>query len=241
MTEGYKVKKIFLWSEQVWPDSGWKPWANTIAYYPLTTSTTTSDMSGNNRNLTQVDNSTFWTYLWVNCVYVYWNTQSWFHCLYNRNVNNQTLWNKFTVSFWGSRLNQNNNSIMCWMWWINGSWNWYNIYWNSSTVENEVLNNWSINKITYSKTISVWEWYLYTAVYDNWNSKLYVDWVLWASWNYTVWTINVIWVWITFGTQTTGYSYQWNWYLSNYILENKARTAADVVNYYNSTKWNYWL
>ena len=32
-----------------------------------------------------------------------------------------------------------------------------------------------------------------------------------------------------------------NWDMSNIIFENKARTAQEVSNYYNITKWKYWL
>lgn len=30
-------------------------------------------------------------------------------------------------------------------------------------------------------------------------------------------------------------------YISNVIVENKARTAQEVADYYNQTKWNYWI
>ena len=217
-----------------------KPWANTIAYYQLTTSTTISDMSGNNRNLTQVDNSTFWTYNWVNCVYVSWSNASWFHCLYTRDITSNVLGTQFTVQFWGNRDNSKN--IRCGWGWANGSWNGYNLFidenWKAVC---EALNNWSINSISYSWGYSAWTWYLITWTYDNWSCKLYINWTQVASWTYTAWAINVFWVGTTFGTEATWYTYQWNGYVSKVILENKVRTAQEINDYYNWTKADYWL
>ena len=44
------------------------PWSSTIAYYPLNSSTTVNDMSGNGYTLTN-DWASFWTYGWVDCAY----------------------------------------------------------------------------------------------------------------------------------------------------------------------------
>ena len=52
---GYKLQKIYVWSQQVRP-SGWQPWANTLAWYPLETDT--KDYSWNNRDWTN-SNVTF--------------------------------------------------------------------------------------------------------------------------------------------------------------------------------------
>lgn len=49
-----------------------------------------------------------------------------------------------------------------------------------------------------------------------------------GSWTNNTWLgTNVIWTW------TSTY---WN-----IIIENKARTAQEISNYYNQTKWNYWI
>jgi hypothetical protein len=44
-----EVSAVYVWDTQIYP-AGWKPWANTLAYYPLETDT--KDYSWNNRNLT---------------------------------------------------------------------------------------------------------------------------------------------------------------------------------------------
>ena len=46
----------------------WQPWANTVAYYPLTSTTTVNDLSGNGYTLSTHDTlPTFWIYQWVDC------------------------------------------------------------------------------------------------------------------------------------------------------------------------------
>lgn len=218
----------------------WQPWANTLAYYPLTTETTVSDLSGNNRNLTQHDNSTFWTYGWVDCVYVSWNNASWFHCLTTNSITNQVLWNQFTMMWYGYR-SDSSKWLFSGMWGINWSWNWFNVIFNTSDISAEILRNGSINSISYSSGNIYWQWKLLTATYDNWSVKLYLNGSQVATGTYTVGTINILWVGCFFGTQSSWYTYQWNWYISNFILENKARTADEISAYYNQTKAKYWI
>jgi hypothetical protein len=218
-------------------DKQWQPWANTIAYYPLTSTSTTSDMSGNWYTLTQNWNSDFWTYLWVDCVYVHWSDSSWFKCLTNQSINNSVLWNTFTLIFrWARDID-----IYCAFWWINWSWNWLNYGSNNRNIQMEVLSNWSINRLQSTPTTTAQQWNLYAAVYDNWSEKWYIDWNVVVSGNYTVGAINILWVWCWFWTDISWYTYQSNGYLSNVIIENKARTAQEVADYFDQTKANYWL
>ena len=89
----YKVNKIYVGTQQVRPV--WKPWSNTIAYYPLTSTTTVNDMSGNNRNLTNHSVS-FNTYDWVNCAYFNGSSQY----LNQDSVNMWLFSGSLTVSSW---------------------------------------------------------------------------------------------------------------------------------------------
>ena len=218
----------------------WKPWANTIAYYPLSSTSTTSDMSGNWYTLTQNWNSDFWTYLWVDCLYAHWSDGSWFKCLTNQSINNSVLWNSFTLVFWWAR-EASNKWIWCWFGWKNWSWNGLQYYANSNNVELDVLYNWSINSLKSTPTITAQQWNLFVVVYDNWTEKWYINWNEVVSGSYTVGTINVFWVWCFFWTEVAGYTYQWNGYVSNCIIESKARTLDEIANYYNQTKSNYGL
>ena len=217
----------------------WIPLENTIAYYPLTSSSTVNDYSWNGYTLTQNWNSDFWTYLWVDCVYVHWSDSRWFKCLTNQSINNSVLWNSFTLIFRWAR--DTNKSIWCAFWWINWSWNWLNYGSNNNNIQLDVLLNWSINRLQSTPTTTAQQWNLYTAVYDNWSEKWYIDWNVVVSGNYTVGTINILWVWCWFWTESSWYTYQNNGYLSNVIIESKARTTAEVLNYFNNTKNNYWI
>lgn len=219
---------------------GYEPNENTVVYYPLTSETTVNDLSWNWYTLTQNWNSDFWTYLWIDCVYVHWSDSSWFKCLTNQSINNSVLWNTFTLIFRWARYDSN-STLLCGFWWKNGSWNGLNYMATSSVINMEVLLNWSINRLQASPTINAQERNLFVAVYDNGAEKWFINTNQVVSGSYTVWTINVFWVWCAFGTETSWYTYQWNGYVSNCIIEKKARTAQEIVDYYNITKWFYWI
>ena len=215
----------------------WRPGANTIAYYPLTSTSTISDMSGNGRNLTQNWNSDFWTYLGVDCVYVHWSNGSWFRCLTTQSITNSVLWNSFTLVFRWAR--ETSKELWCAFGWKDGKWNGLNYAANNSNIKMELQNNWSVNSLTATPTTTANQWNLFVAVYDNWTEKWYKDWTEIMNGSYTVGTINVFWIWCGFWTQSSWYTYQHNGYVSNVIIENKVRTADEILAYYNQTKSLY--
>ena len=225
----YKVKRIYQWTNLVRPV--WKPNANTIAYYPLTSSTTTSDLSWNNRNLT---NSwvTFGTYKWVDCAY-----------------SNKTSY--LTKSSFATNLQ--NLTISAWVYyvWNNSSWDWnYNQFvwrWWGSTE-----NFWAYTENFYTPwrlVCSPWwfwrfqltnnsQWYnvVVTYNYSTTTATMYVNGVAGTSntsTNPPSWTN----IWIG-GKES---NHWWNWWLSEFIVENKVWTLDEISNYYNQTKSKYWL
>lgn len=212
---------------------GREPWANTVAYYPLTSTTTVNDMSGNNRNLTN-NNVVFWVYQWVNCWYfnARWSS-AWYCWLYNSSF---YPWGSasfpITVNLWfyASWNSTYYNPRLIWpILWAKSLWNivawWY---------------GWNINWAPFN----IWEWtnvcFILTdnnhyTVYKNWvlqYENVYTDISSWNSKYLTVWTRDDNW------TQNWD---KWDWWISNIILENKARTADEVLDYYNSTKSLYWI
>ena len=67
--EEYEIREYQAW---------WTPWANTLAYRPLTSTSTTNDLSWNNNNLSSIWTVDFWTHYWVDCAYFddnNWNLQ----------------------------------------------------------------------------------------------------------------------------------------------------------------------
>lgn len=209
--------------KQVRP-SGWKPWANTIAYYPLTSTTTVNDMSGNNRNLTNGWVS-FWVYQWVDCAYMssdvflYNNSNYWLSWNFTANI-----WSFFTVSWSEYRQPRFlwNNSWNIWIWYYESYKIWYN---PKATETNTTPPSW---------------WALLTVSYDGVNSKLYVNWnnvdTTAKSWYTYAWWPLWIGRYVTWEAANNR-----RWWLSEFILENKARTDQEVADYYNQTKWDYWI
>jgi hypothetical protein len=150
------------------------------------------------------------------------------------------------------------------------SWTWTISCWGNITLNNsvaQIFSQWTPNTkqimmFSYMASASRWltvsnyaddvdvgsfvgrdgTWHLLTATYT-WsadtanNVKIYVDSSLvkqWQRWGTT--TANMI-----------GYVWNYNtndnlkWYLSQFILEDKTRTAQEIADYYNQTKWNYWI
>jgi hypothetical protein len=70
---------------------------------------------------------------------------------------------------------------------------------------------------------------------DSWTQKLYINWQeVWTS-SQTLDTQNSLNIWWRYA------SYYFDWKISEFIIENQARTAQEVADYYNQTKSNYGL
>ena len=211
----------------------WAPWANTLAYYPLTATTTTQDKSWNWKNMTNVNSVSFWTYWWVSCG-SFSLTSSTYLLL------DETLWwwaHAFTVSIRLYRANNDSKIIF----WSAGSWSqnyWIQLY----TVNWVITYNWySSSPVTTSTTIPSASWHNVIVTY-NWTTiKVYMDWNTTpiSSTNKTLNIANVRTV-IWWDVNTSSYS-RWDWYLSEAIFENKEWTTSEISDYYNQTKSNYWL
>lgn len=225
-----KIQRIYVGDHyQVRPKR--TPWTNTLAYRPLTSTTTVNDQSGNNRNLTNTGSVTFWTYKGVNCAYFSWS-------------------NKLTTTSFVS--NQQAVTVSCWVYFIR---NGYSNNWNY----NQFVRRWGWSSANFwpyydtsNKKIVCSPWGMWTiypttdtvrrhlTVTFNWSNivKLYVNWVLdgtnssasvpsWSRfgvWGYTINNTNVR-----------------KWWISEVIVENKVRTDQEIANYFNQTKSNYWL
>ena len=242
-----ELKKLYIWNTPIkkitirpnWVEKQirpvwWQPWANTIAYYPLTADT--NDHSWNNRNLT---NS------WVTFVNnIWWATVPvWY---YNWSSNTSRSWDVqlsawYTISWW-SKVNSSSNvwimldlrnevqqgqGVNLWRCYQNN----ISFFQQKSSSSEEsytesLTSNWTYWCIT--RTGSVW------SIYKNWNTTP----VKQATLSNQINTSNSkLWVWCRHQTLTDNL----NWYISEMIIENKVRTAQEISDYYNQTKWNYWL
>lgn len=235
----YKVQKIYLGDKLVRP-SGWKPGANTIAYYKL---------DGNTNDYLWNYN---WTWSWTSA---YKTLSSWIQVAYMPESNKlsyiysscQVL--PKTVSFWFQKENR---------YW-DGSWatDWVQLIWQC----NSESGNWQLrfnlvpSAVKFKIRNSSWEndiwwlvpdswntnWHNIVFTLTNWDNKLYYDSVLFGTlwWNCTVWWNLYMWG-NPFGLNGT-YKRQLAWCMSEVILEDKVRTAEEIQAYYNQTKSNYWL
>jgi hypothetical protein len=192
----------------------WKPWANTLAYFPFRED--------------QLDHS--WK-IWVSL------TTSW---------TKETLWYSFTDNtlitgasqfYWFScwvKLDSASNS------WVIGTFTSYNNMWWY------IYDSWLYPAITsfYTSSYSranqrfdnpeqrhlLWVWY------DGTNTIYWINWTYWILRN---WAWYNFWSWVDLFTKW--WNATWKVTYSDFIAESKCWSVDEYINYYNSTKSNYWL
>lgn len=241
----YKLKKIYIWTNQVRPSwwGGWQPWANTLAYWTL--DDTLNDSSWNNRNLTMSWSLSFvndtslcrkvlyCTWVQASNNYVYASSISWVSTITIH------IWNKSLISFSNYRnLFTTSLDLNLWIRTEESS-SWYMnlIIWNS--------NSYQIFRVTLSDADHK-KWHLLSVTFDNsnWELKWYINWELNVTgtssyYNLSNWLKKFsLWVWYW---TSEGVNRYFNGYIWEVILEDKVRTAQEITNYYNQTKWDYWL
>lgn len=208
----------------------WQPWENTLLYLPLNWDLL--DKSWNHND---------WTAIWTISFQTVWNRQ---FAYFNSNsaIQLQTIpvwtWNPqaFTQV---ARLKTNSS----WLWYMHHFWNdathsrirlvvFYN---NLRPLQDMYGSSWD-TYIWPASTSSLWDtricvWY----TYNNSKHKLYINWQLYWTWT------NAINIWWT--TNRNIWSVDWTWWyaMSECIFERWERTLQNFVDYYNLTKWNYWL
>jgi len=209
----------------------WAPWENTIAYYPLTSSSTNNDESWNWHTLTNY-NVSFWALSGVDCATNSWNANLFCNLWlkisdYDFTINTWVYktWGKNTWvirSFW----NPDSSSIyLAWTSWRSP----YLAFWNT------VIFSWA--------SMSNNTWYNICCTYNSstLTGKIYINGQLSASstlssalsvWDNNVWLLNGSWV----GRDDSLYGW-----LSRTIIEKTERSDTDTAMHYNVTKSNYWL
>lgn len=221
-----KIQKIYVGTTKVRP-SGWQPWANTVLYMPFKTDLL--DHSWNNISFTNTNVS-------IVDAKAYFN---WSAKLVNSNFTSYLSDVPFTVSFWIKQSSIVNDAwLVVWHKKVSRSWYWWDILNVSSKIRLESIW-WGTN--VSSGTISANTWYLVTAIYASGNKYLYMNGSL--AWSGTS-TINrfrnEFRIGVNDADSWTTPKYM-NGYMSDLIIESKARTAQEIADYYNQTKSNYWL
>ena len=202
---------VYIWTDQ------WAHWKNTVAYYPLTSTTTVNDLSGNNRNLTNYNWVAFGTYAGVDCASFTWNKMILYH-------------SDFPARWYGDC------TISCWMYTTSNSMQIVLALWTSEENVLELLiENWYI--APYIAPVTLNTWHHITYVIDSNHLIMYVDGIQVYNVTYNVNNGKSLWIW----RQTYDDDANYLWYINEVIIENRARTAEQVVWYYNQTKSLYWI
>lgn len=222
-----KIQKIFVWTNLVRPK--WKPWANTLAYYPLTATDTVNDMSWNWKNLTNtwVTFGTVWN---VSCAT--FNGSSYL----NRSESLFTWSPDFTVNLWYKRtwvFYAHNNIFSVWTTsWTNSFIEWMYPNW---------ANEWHLMVWWFTNDRDTWyyvpenTWLNLVFTHSWWTIKVYVN----NSLKYTGTVSYTIQSWYTWVGCWIGNGNCMIWNLSNIIVENKVRTDTEISDYYDGTKSLY--
>ena len=223
-----KIQRIYVGTDLVRPS--WKPWANTIAYYKFNWNL--NDSSGNNRNLSM--------YTWS---FTYPTLSSWQQ--YCR-LRSSAYTTNYTIPF--------NRTAYTISWWY--SWNTISTQYQKIIVDLRSGDNyrprafnfgswwnyvyWAASFDGYGVAYTHNTWYNVVTTYNNMVVSSYINWTFIHSLTYsrseTTGTLR-----INCATDKTSTSYSCAWWLSELILESKARTAQEIAKYYKDTKWNYGL
>ena len=230
----YKLKRIMMRpngvEKQVRPDTWWKPWSNTIAYLKLEQNTNDSSWKWNNGTGTNITYTTLST------------------------------WKKVATLNWSSRVDFSSSLFSSWSF-TTSMW----IYWNGLTSSSGALyvimgnaandSQWLIEDYHnysgwYLRTsmnrgagvhtrygYSDRTWFLYTVTYNGSSVSTYKNGSLLGTASASFGWVRNFYLWY----RVYNNDRYWIWYFSDFICENKARTAQEVTDYYNLTKANYWL
>ena len=224
---GYKLQKIYIGQNQVRPDTWWKPWANTIAYYKFDWNL--NDSSGNNRNLSMYTGSFSYTTTSWGAKYVRFNSSAYTNTLsipFNRTA--------YTISGWYT-LDAVSSSYQKILLDMRADSNYRP---RAYSYNNEMV--WVVSFEGRWATFVANSWYYIVTVYNNNVVTSYintnVEWTETYSWSATSCTLR-----LNRASDNTSSIYGNGWGISELIIENKARTAQEISDYYNQTKANYWI
>ena len=221
------------------PSPWWQPWVNTVAYYPLTATSTTSDLSWNNYTLSWNGTYSFGDYAGVSCCYI--NVGS-----FSANITSVTASDWITESIWYYEENTPINDNWLVMSFITNTSEWGgSINWIDRAKWRPWWKQWFIwliddglNASTSGYSVTWGTWYHLCYTYSGSTMSLYVNWTL--VWTATK-TDNKDTKWCVVLSRSVDLDRGIRGYVSNAIFEDKARTAQEVSDYFDLTKWDYWI
>ena len=208
---------------------GWKPWANTIAYYPLEWDA--NDYSWNWWNGTWTWNESYTTLSsWLKVADFPYSSN------WQNYISSSLTTAPATVSFRLYFDNISTSSLQDWrcpIWQYNASWSWWSFAYYIGSSSKIYCWSWeytqTFNATTrYYITITNWKFYLN-------GNELFTCGSFSSSWN----TLSI---WTNYkNSEWANYKRALNWKMSRIILESVNRTQEEISNYYNQTKSLYWI
>ena len=219
-----KVKKAYLGNTLVWSAS-WQPWANTIAYYPLTSNA--NDATSNHNDMTADSLITFssdWAYFPDNSP----RTFAWL--LEPNTVSISTSW-PYTILWWQKTL-----------WVLESDARWIDLRRSGE----RIYTAWSSDNqyfgiggsgVSVSQTSGVW--YLNIMTIDNGTITIYCNGGTAAGSGLL--NSNRTFTTFRWGNEyNTAYKRCLYWYLKDIIIEDRIWTASEMDDYFDDKKWDYW-
>lgn len=217
-------KHYFIYTGS-WGGWWWQPWVNTVAYYPLEENT--NDQTGT-YDLTPTDITYTTLASWLKVATFNWSSSK-----AETSSFTTATWD-YTVSLWVSTDNiQSQLAVMRGNATSDNSgriFDWYN---NNFRV---LLQPWGY-LATNNAPVQDGNWY-YITVTSIWNTvSFYLDTTLidTRSGSCTVHSEMFI------GYRQYNNDRFWKGYISRLIIENKGWDATEISDYYNLTKWDYWI
>lgn len=230
---------MYIWSQLVRPKK-WQPWADTLAYWKfdwnLDDEMWNANASGSNLS-----------YGTVGSKHYIENTATWTSCVISipENLISQIGAWDWAVSFYVYVPSASTNSPK-FFWERYDGYSprpWISMEYDYNTNMFVQLTWWSNASTT--NTYQQNAWYNIVGTRISWTVKMYVNWQLAITPytntdDYTSWSWHVFYMmgrlWYNYGTLPVTWCK-----MSEVIYEKKWWTDQEVSNYYNLTKWNYWL
>lgn len=208
----YKIKRILVWTQQVRPYR-YNPTSNTVLYYPFDTD-----------SLDATWNTTIsWTMT---------KDGLWYRPSGDCSIDYPTWNNPLFLNYWlmvKSRPTTNDSSPL-----LDNPSTWYYLHHSNSWLNKKIYTFYtsSYSRATVSFEPSLNTWHNISVWYDGTKMIYSIDWVSWTLYN---------WRWYNFSNKVKWFANSWQYIISNMIAEKTVWTEQERLDYYNKSKYMYWL
>lgn len=222
----YKLKKIYVGTNQVRPN-WWQPWANTVAYYPLEANTNDATW---NYNLTPTDITYTTLSSWLKVATFNWSSS-------------KAETSSFTTATWDYTTSMrvygdNIQSTLAVMWGnatSDSAGRLWDVYYTQKQIRALIQPNGYIatgNNYYQNNT-----WYNLVVISSWWDVSVYINNNLIETQHLNCSNYSNMYL----GYRQYSNDRFWKGYISRVIIENVAWISQEVSDYYDLTKWDYWI